>query len=85
MGSYWLIEYREDGRTVGYLKDLCRGDGGFDVLMTRTPDCALRFDSEATARATVEDWAFQRTVPRADRFAVGEHLDCQGPSVSPSA
>jgi len=33
--TYWLIEYREEGRTVGYMSDMRRGDGGFDVFMTK--------------------------------------------------
>lgn len=82
MGSYWLIEYREDGRTVGYLKDLRRGDGGLDAIMVRSPERALRFADRVSAQTTIDDWAFQRTVPHADRFAVEEHMDCPGPSVS---
>jgi hypothetical protein len=75
----WLIEYREGDRTAGYLRDLTRGDGGFDVTMTRASSRALRFDTKDEATRTIEDWAFQRTVPNADRFFVEEHVDCAGP------
>lgn len=80
--TYWLIEYREDGHTVGYLMDMKRGDGGFDVYMTRDSAKALRFDSEHRARGIITDWAFERTVPRSDQFFVEEHMDCDGPDLT---
>lgn len=78
--TYWLIEYREGGKTVGYLMDMKRGDGGFDVYMTRESAKALRFNSAAEASNIINDWAFERTVPHADRFFVEEHMDCAGPT-----
>jgi hypothetical protein len=78
--TYWLIEYRENGQTVGYLKDMRRGDGGFDVLMTRDSAQALRFDNPYSPKILIEDWAFQRTVPHADSFFVEGHMDCDGPT-----
>lgn len=79
-GTYWLIEYREGGQTVGYLMNMQRGDGGFDVFMTRDSAKALRFESAISAQNIIDDWAFQRTVPRADHFFVEEHMDCVGPT-----
>lgn len=81
MKPHWLIEYREDGRTVGYLRDLQHGDGGLDVYMTRESAVALRFDNEASARFVIDDDAFQRTIPNAHRFFVEGHLDCDGPDL----
>lgn len=78
--QYWLIEYREGGQTVGYLMDMRRGDGGFDVLMTKESAKALRFDSHGSAQTIIDDSAFQRTVPHSDRFAVEGHMDCAGPT-----
>lgn len=78
--TYWLVEYREDGKTVGYLMDLKRGDGGFDAYMTRESSKAMRFDSEGSAKLIIDDWAFQRTVPRSDQFFVAGHMDCDGPT-----
>jgi hypothetical protein len=71
--TYWLIEYREENRTVGFLRDLRRGDGGFDVYLTRDPSKALRFDDEVGARLIINDEAFDRTIPHADRFFVAPH------------
>jgi hypothetical protein len=82
MAAYYLIEYREDGRTVGYLADLRRGDGGLDVFMARDSAKALRFDSRDSAQNVIDDGAFQRTVPRADQFFVEEHMDCAGPALA---
>ncbi len=76
---YWLIEYREGGRTVGYLMDMRRGDGAFDVFMTRDASKALRFSDEHSPKILIDDWAFQRTVPRANQFFVEQHMDCDGP------
>lgn len=78
--TYWLIEYREHGRTVGYLMNMMRGDGGLDVFMTKDSSKALRFFSESEAKILIDDWAFQRTVPRADHFFVEGHMDCDGPT-----
>lgn len=78
---YYLIEYRENGRTVGYLQDLRRGNGAIDVVMTRAPEKALRFDTREYAMEIVFDWAFQRTVAYADRFFVEGHMDCTGPTL----
>lgn len=77
---YWLIEYREGGQTVGYLANMRRGDGGFDVFISRDSAKALRFDTQQDAKNIIDDWAFQRTVPHADQFFVEEHLDCMGPT-----
>ena len=78
--EYWLIEYREGGQTVGYLRNMRRGDGALDVLMTRNSAKALRFNSSIEASNIINDWAFQRTVPNADQFFVEGHMDCAGPT-----
>jgi hypothetical protein len=78
--TYWLIEYREGGQTVAYLMDMWRDVGGVDVVMTKDSANALRFDSQMSAQSIINDWAFQRTVPRSDQFFVEEHIDCAGPT-----
>jgi hypothetical protein len=72
---YWLIEYREGSKTVGYLMDMRRGDGAFDVFMTRDSAKALRFESEHYPKSLIDDEAFQRTVRNADQFFVEQHMD----------
>ena len=78
--TYWLIEYREHGQTVGYMMDMRRGDGGFDVYMTKDSAKALRFADPHSPKNIIDDWAFQRTVPHSDSFFVEGHMDCDGPT-----
>lgn len=78
--EYWLIEYREEGQTVGYLRDVRHGDGGLDVLMTRDSNRALRFDNRVSAELIIGDTAFQRQQPHPERFFVEGYMDCAGPT-----
>ena len=79
--TYWLIEYRDESKqTIGYLMDMRRGEGAFDAYMTKDSSKALRFDNPHSPKNIITDWAFQRTVPHADRFFVEGHMDCEGPT-----
>lgn len=71
----WLIEYRKNGATQGYLADIRKFDG-YDVFMTRDPHQAMKFDTKVDAENIISDTAFLHAM--GDReFAVAEHMfDC---------
>lgn len=82
--TYWLIEYRQGGRTVGYMEDMCLGDSEIAVFMTRSPANALKFKSRWDAQSIIDNAAFQRQQPHPERFAVEGHMDCAGPDLTPN-
>lgn len=71
----WLIEYREDGKTVGYLKDINR-NGTYDVYMTKDVNSAQQFTDKDFPASIIASEGFIHAMgeDRAARFAVEEHI-----------
>ena len=72
----WLIEYREGGQTVGYVKDI-EQDGDFRVILTRSAHEALKFSSQYNAQSILDDSAFVHAMGSDHPCVVAEHMfDC---------
>jgi|APSaa5957512535_1039671.scaffolds.fasta_scaffold62934_1 hypothetical protein len=70
---FWALEFRQNGQTTGYLKDV-KTDGGYDAELSRTVHDALHFDSKEGASVILNDTAFQHALGHLD-WAIEEHMN----------
>lgn len=80
----WLIEYfNGDNVTVGYVRDITTDDGP-NVLMTKDPNKALRFESKEAGQAILDDHSFGHSFG-SSQWRVADHVWIDGPSLNGAA
>jgi len=73
----WLIEFDDDSNAekgMSYLEDVTN-DGGFNLVLTRNADDAIKYKSEDEAKQTLEeDWFTSQFNHLTHKFRVCEHM-----------